>query len=107
MKTYLIIMFSAILTDNFVLSKFMGICPFLGVSKSYHQVLAWVAVIFVMACATMFTYPVYSLILEPMGLTYLRTIIFILIIALFVQLVEMVLKNSCLRFTNHLEFTSH
>lgn len=94
MKTYLIIMFSAILTDNFVLSKFMGICPFLGVSKKLSSSLGMgAAVIFVMACATMFTYPVYSLILEPMGLTYLRTIIFILIIALFVQLVEMVLKK--------------
>ena len=94
MKTYFVIMLSAILTDNFVLSKFMGICPFLGVSKKLTSSLGMgAAVIFVMACATAFTYPAYTLILEPMGLTYLRTIIFILIIALFVQLVEIVLKK--------------
>lgn len=94
MKTYFVIMLSAILTDNFVLSKFMGICPFLGVSKKLASSLGMgAAVIFVMACATAFTYPAYTLILEPMGLTYLRTIIFILIIALFVQLVEIVLKK--------------
>ena len=87
-------MITAILTDNIVLSKFMGICPFLGVSKKLSSSLGMgAAVIFVMTCATLVTYPVYSLILEPYNLTYLRTVAFILIIALFVQLVEIVLKK--------------
>jgi electron transport complex protein RnfA len=87
-------MISAILTDNFVLSKFMGICPFLGVSKKTSSSLGMgAAVIFVMTCAAIFTYPVYTLILVPLSITYLKTIAFILIIALFVQLVEIVLKK--------------
>ena len=94
MKNILIIMISAVFVDNFVLSKFMGICPFLGVSKKLSSSLGMgAAVIFVMVCATCVTYPVYSLILEPNGLEYLNTVAFILIIALFVQLVEIVLKK--------------
>ncbi len=95
MKDLLIILMSAMLVDNFVLSKFMGICPFLGVSKKLDSAVGMgVAVTFVMVCATLCTYPVYVFILEPMGLYYLKTIAFILIIALFVQLVEMVLKKK-------------
>jgi electron transport complex protein RnfA len=87
-------MISAILTDNFVLSKFMGICPFIGVSKKLSSSIGMgAAVIFVMTCATAFTYPAYKYMLEPLGLTYLRIILFILIIALFVQLVEIVMKK--------------
>jgi electron transport complex protein RnfA len=94
MKTIFTLMLTAILTDNIVLSKFMGICPFLGVSKKLSSSLGMgAAVIFVMACATIVTYPVYALILELNNLTYLRTVAFILIIALFVQLVEIVLKK--------------
>lgn len=94
MKTIFTLMITAILTDNIVLSKFMGICPFLGVSKKLSSSLGMgAAVISVMTCATLVTYPVYSLILEPYNLTYLRTVAFILIIALFVQLVEIVLKK--------------
>ncbi len=94
MKEILIIMLSAVFVDNFVLSKFMGICPFLGVSKKLSSSLGMgAAVIFVMVCATCVTYPVYSLILEPNGLEYLNTLAFILIIALFVQLVEIMLKK--------------
>ena len=94
MKSIFIIMLSAILVDNFVLSKFMGICPFLGVSKKLSSSLGMgAAVIFVMTCATGVTYPVYSLILEPNGLEYLNTVAFILIIALFVQLVDIILKK--------------
>ena len=94
MKTIFTLMITAILADNIVLSKFMGICPFLGVSKKLSSSLGMgAAVIFVMTCATLVTYPVYSLILEPYNLTYLRTVAFILIIALFVQLVEIVLKK--------------
>lgn len=94
MKSIFVIMLSAVFVDNFVLSKFMGICPFLGVSKKLSSSLGMgAAVIFVMVCATAVTYPVYSAVLEPNGLEYLNTVSFILIIALFVQLVEIILKK--------------
>ena len=90
----LVILVSAILVDNFVLSKFMGICPFLGVSKKISSALGMsVAVTFVMCMATAITWPVYTYFLAPYGLDYLRTVAFILIIALFVQLVEILLKR--------------
>ncbi len=95
MKELLVILLSAMLVDNFVLSKFMGICPFLGVSKKLDSAIGMgAAVTFVMICATICTTLIYSLILVPMGLEYLKTIAFILIIALFVQLVEMILKKK-------------
>ena len=95
MKSLLVILLSAIFVDNFVLSKFMGICPFLGVSKKLDSAAGMgAAVTFVMVCATLCTYPIYPFVLVPMGLEYLKTIAFILIIALFVQLVEMVLKKK-------------
>lgn len=95
MKSLLVILLSAIFVDNFVLSKFMGICPFLGVSKKLDSAAGMgAAVTFVMVCATLCTYPIYMFVLVPMGLEYLKTIAFILIIALFVQLVEMVLKKK-------------
>ena len=94
-KSMLIILLSAMLTDNFVLSKFMGICPFLGVSKKLDSSVGMgMAVTFVMICATLCTFPVYTLLLAPMGLSYLRTIAFILIIALFVKLVEIIMKKK-------------
>ena len=94
-KSMLIILLSAMLTDNFVLSKFMGICPFLGVSKKLDSSVGMgMAVTFVMICATLCTFPVYTFLLDPMGLSYLRTIAFILIIALFVQLVEIIMKKK-------------
>ena len=90
----MIILLTGILTDNFVLSKFLGICPFLGVSKTTSGSLGMgAAVTAVMILATAVTYPLYHLFLVPMGLTYLNTILFILIIALFVQLIEMVLRK--------------
>lgn len=95
MKSLLVILLSAVFVDNFVLSKFMGICPFLGVSKKLDSAAGMgAAVTFVMACATLCTYPIYKFILVPMKLEYLKTIAFILIIALFVQLVEMILKKK-------------
>lgn len=95
MKSLLVILLSAIFVDNFVLSKFMGICPFLGVSKKLDSAAGMgAAVTFVMVCATLCTYLIYMFVLVPMGLEYLKTIAFILIIALFVQLVEMVLKKK-------------
>ncbi|WP_303790766.1 electron transport complex protein RnfA [Ruminococcus flavefaciens] len=94
MKTILAIMLSAMLTDNFVLSKFMGICPFLGVSKKLDSAAGMgIAVTFVMICATIVTYPIHHGILVPNGLEYFDTVVFILVIALFVQLVENFLKK--------------
>ena len=94
MKTIIVILLSAMLTDNFVLSKFMGICPFLGVSKKLDSAAGMgVAVTFVMISATIVTYPIHHGILVPNGLEYLDTVVFILVIALFVQLVENFLKK--------------
>ena len=94
MKTMLVILLSAMLTDNFVLSKFMGICPFLGVSKKLDSAAGMgIAVTFVMICATMVTYPIHHGILVPNHLEYFDTVVFILVIALFVQLVETFLKK--------------
>jgi len=84
----------AVLINNFVLMRFLGICPFLGVSKQLDSAVGMgAAVIFVMTLATLGSWTVYHLLLAPMGLTYLRTIAFILIIASLVQLVEMVLQK--------------
>ena len=94
MKEILIILFSAILVENFVLSKFLGICPFLGVSKTYKGAIGMSgAVIFVMLMATLITYPIYAFLLEPFGLEYLNTILFILVIAGFVQLIELLIRK--------------
>jgi len=94
LKELMIILFSAILVENFVLNKFMGICPFLGVSKKMSSALGMsAAVTFVMLMATAITYPIYQYLLAPFGLDYLRVVVFILIIALFVQIVEIILKR--------------
>ena len=94
MKDLMIILFSAILVENFVLNKFMGICPFLGVSKKMSSALGMsAAVTFVMLMATAITYPIYQYLLTPFGLDYLRVVVFILIIALFVQIVEIILRR--------------
>ena len=88
------IFFTMILVDNYVLAKFLGICPFLGVSKKQDSAVGMsLAVTFVMVLATAVTWPVHTLILEPNGLSYLQTIVFILIIAILVQLLENVLKK--------------
>ncbi|MBR2916276.1 MAG: electron transport complex subunit RsxA [Clostridia bacterium] len=84
----------AILIENFVLVQFMGICPFLGVSKKVETATGMgLAVIFVMACASGITYFV-NLLLNLLGIAYMRTIAFILVIAVLVQFVEMFLKKS-------------
>jgi len=94
MKQMLIILFSAILVDNFVLSKFLGICPFLGVSKKLNTAMGMsLAVIVVMVLASALTYPVEAFLLIPYKLYYLRTIIFITVIAALVQSIEMVMKK--------------
>ncbi len=88
------IFFSMILVNNYVLVQFLGICPFLGVSKKLDSAVGMsMAVIFVMALATAVTWPIYTFLLEPSGLAYLQTIAFILIIAVLVQLVEIILKK--------------
>ena len=94
MKEMLVILVSAILTDNFVLSKFMGVCPFLGVSKKVDSSIGMgIAVTFVMVMASAVTYPINTYLLVPYGLDYLSTIAFILVIASLVQSVEIVLKK--------------
>lgn len=94
MKALIVILLSAMLTDNFVLAKFMGICPFLGVSKKLDSASGMgIAVTFVMICATIVTYPIHHFILVPNNLAYLDTLVFILVIALFVQLVETAMKK--------------
>lgn len=94
MKSLMVILLAAMLTDNFVLSKFMGICPFLGVSKKLNSATGMgIAVTFVMVCATLVTYPIHHGILVPNGLEYFDTVLFILVIALFVQLVETMMKK--------------
>ncbi|HAN21543.1 MAG: electron transport complex RsxE subunit [Clostridiales bacterium GWF2_36_10] len=93
-KTLIAIFLAAILTENYVLTKFLGICPFLGVSKKLDTAVGMsFAVTFVMVLATAVTYPIFMYILVPNGLGYLQTILFILIIAALVQLVEIVLKK--------------
>ena len=93
-KELISILLTAILTQNFVLAKFLGICPFLGVSKKLNTAVGMsAAVIFVMALATAVTYPINQLLLVKFDLEYLQTIVFILVIAALVQLVEIILKK--------------
>lgn len=92
-KAFLSILITAILTENFLLSKFLGICPFLGVSKKLNTASGMsLAVIFVMLLATAVTYPINTLLVKN-DMEYLQTIVFILVIAALVQLVEIVLKK--------------
>ena len=90
----LIILFTAILVENYVLMKFLAICSFLGVSKKLDAAVGMsFAVIFVMLMATAATWPIFHYILDPLELGYMQTVIFILVIAALVQLVEMILKK--------------
>ena len=94
MKELLIILMTSVLVNNYVLVRFLGICPFLGVSKKLNQAVGMgVAVTFVMLMSTAVTHPIYSYLLAPNGLEYMRTIVFILVIAALVQLVEIILKK--------------
>ncbi|MFA7662214.1 MAG: RnfABCDGE type electron transport complex subunit A [Anaerovoracaceae bacterium] len=94
MKEMAFILMSMVLVDNLVLSKFLGICPFLGVSKKMDSALGMsYAVIAVMVLATAATWPIYTYFLKPYGIEFLQTIVFILVIASLVQLIEMVLKK--------------
>lgn len=90
----LAIAISMVFVNNFILSKFLGLCPFLGVSKESKPALSMgVAVIFVMTCSAIITWLVYNFVLLPFNIEYLRTITFILVIAAFVQFIEMVIRR--------------
>lgn len=94
LKECFFIVISAIFVNNFVLSRFLGICPFLGVSKKTDTALGMgLAVIFVMFFASLATHSLYHHVLVPYNVTYLRTIVFILVIASLVQIIESVLKK--------------
>ena len=91
---YILIFISAIFVNNIVLSQFLGICPFLGVSKKVDTALGMsAAVAFVLTLATIVTWLVQKLVLDAFGLQYLQTIAFILVIASLVQMVEIVMKK--------------
>ncbi|MBQ7379129.1 MAG: electron transport complex subunit RsxA [Clostridia bacterium] len=94
MKTLIIILMSSVLINNYVLSRFIGICPFLGVSKKLDQAVGMgVSVTAVMLLATALTWPIQYFVLDKLGLGYLQTIIFILVIAALVQMLELFLKK--------------
>ncbi len=94
MSNIITIVLAGILTENMVLAKFLGICPFLGVSKKTNTAVSMgIAVTLVMIIATVVTYPIHAYLLVPNDLEYLQTIVFILVIAALVQLLETVLKK--------------
>ena len=94
MKELVIILITSVLVNNYVLNRFLGICPFLGVSKKLNQAVGMgLAVTIVMLMATAITYPIQIYVLEKLGLEYMQTVAFILIIASLVQLTEIVLKK--------------
>ncbi|MDD6036585.1 MAG: RnfABCDGE type electron transport complex subunit A [Lachnospiraceae bacterium] len=93
-KTLIIILLSSVLVNNYVLSRFLGICPFLGVSKKINQAVGMgISVTAVMLLATAVTWPIQYLLLDKLGLGYMQTIIFILVIATLVQILELLLKR--------------
>ncbi len=93
-KELILILMGGVLVNNYVLQQFLGICPFLGVSKKFDQASGMgIAVTFVMLLATAATHPIYTYVLSPLGLGYLQTIVFILVIATLVQFVEIMLKR--------------
>ena len=93
-KTLIIILLSSVLVNNYVLSRFLGICPFLGVSKKLNQAVGMgISVTAVMLLATAVTWPIQYLLLDKLGLGYMQNIIFILVIASLVQILELILKR--------------
>jgi Na+-translocating ferredoxin:NAD+ oxidoreductase subunit A len=94
MGEYIFILVGAIFVNNFVLSRFLGICPFLGVSTKTETALGMgTAVIFVMFFASLATFSLFKYVLEPLNIVYLKTIVFILVIAALVQIIESILKK--------------
>jgi len=92
---FLAIFISAVFVNNVILSRFLGLCPFVAISKDTRQAFAMsMAITFVTTISSAITWLVYRFILAPFNLTYLRTLVFILIIAAFVQLVEMVIRKT-------------
>ena len=93
-KSLIVILLSSVLVNNYVLSRFLGICPFLGVSKKLDQATGMgLSVTVVMLLATAVTWPIQHLVLDRLGLGYMQTILFILVIASLVQMLEMILKR--------------
>lgn len=94
LKGLILILMGGVLINNYVLNQFLGICPFLGVSKKVNQASGMgMAVIFVMLFATAATWPIYNFVLVPLKIEYFQTIVFILVIATLVQFVEIILKR--------------
>lgn len=95
MTEYLLILVSTILVNNFVLVQFLGLCPFMGVSNKLETAMGMsLATTFVLTLSSVCSYLVYTLLLEPMGIEYLQTISFILVIAVVVQFTEMVVRKT-------------
>lgn len=95
MKDLLVILFNSIFVNNIVLAQFLGICAFLGVSRNVKTAMGMSqAVIFVMVSATIITFPIHHFILVPNNMAYMQTLIFILVIAALVQIIEAVMKKS-------------
>ena len=93
-KTLIVILLSSVFVNNYVLSRFLGICPFLGVSKKLDQASGMgLSVTIVMLLATAVTWPIQYFLLDPLGLGYMQTLFFILVIASLVQMIEMLLKR--------------
>ena len=93
-KTLVVILLGSVLVNNYVLSRFLGICPFLGVSKKLGQAVGMgISVTLVMLLACLVTWPLQHLLLEPLGLGYMQTILFILVISSLVQMLELFLKK--------------
>ena len=94
LRSFAIILMTSVLVNNYVLSRFLGICPFLGVSKKLGQAVGMgISVTAVMLLASAITWPIQRLILDKLGLAYMQTIVFILVIAALVQMLETVLKK--------------
>lgn len=94
MAEFLMIIVSAMFINNFVVVQFLGICPFLGVSKDFKSALGMgLAVTFVMTLTCLITYPLYTFVLVPLGIEFMEIIVFIFVIAALVQMIEMALKK--------------
>ena len=94
MKTLIVILLSSVLVNNYVLSRFLGICPFLGVSKKLGPAVGMgVSVTAVMLLASLVTWPIQTFVLDKLGLAYMQTVVFILVIATLVQMLEVMLKK--------------
>ena len=94
MAEFIMIIVSAVFINNFVVVQFLGICPFLGVSKDFKSALGMgLAVTFVMTLTCLITYPLYTFVLVPLGIEFMEIIVFIFVIAAIVQMIEMALKK--------------